>query len=78
MELFGSDTDNESMNFKKNIIQKLVFDTGSLKKMLKTSNKTEQPQTARHSTSKNKLNTSPKSNGVKLLLRPLLSNTFSV
>ena len=31
MELFGIDTDNESMNFKKNTIQKLIFDAKSLK-----------------------------------------------
>lgn len=31
MELFGIDTDNESMNFKKNAIQKLIFDAKSLK-----------------------------------------------
>ncbi|CAD8208919.1 unnamed protein product [Paramecium pentaurelia] len=84
MELFGIDTDNESMNFKKNAIQKLIFDTKSLRNNYQKRNQQQltgvedQPSTTRQSASKKKINTSPKSNGVKLLLRPLLSNTFSV
>jgi len=31
MDLFGMNTDNESVNFKKNAIQKLIFDAKSLK-----------------------------------------------
>ncbi|CAK68295.1 unnamed protein product (macronuclear) [Paramecium tetraurelia] len=84
IELFGIDTDNESMNFKKNAIQKLISDTKSLRKSFSKRNSQyltgieDQPFTTRQSSSKKKINTSPKSNGVKLLLRPLLSNTFSV
>ncbi|CAD8126245.1 unnamed protein product [Paramecium sonneborni] len=84
MELFGIDTDNESMNFKKNAIQKLIFDAKSLKNSYQKKHQQQQivvedqAFTTRQSGSKKKFNTSPKSNGVKLLLRPLLSTTFSV
>ncbi|CAD8209027.1 unnamed protein product [Paramecium pentaurelia] len=82
MELFGINTDNESINFKKNAIQKLIFDAKSLKNSFQQIHQPtgieDVPITTRQSTTKKKFSTSPKSNGVKLLLRPLLSNTFSV
>ncbi|CAK68600.1 unnamed protein product (macronuclear) [Paramecium tetraurelia] len=82
MELFGMNTDNESMNFKKNTIQKLIFDAKALKNSFQQLHQLtgleDQPATTRNSTHRKKFSTSPKNNQVKLLLRPLLSNTFSL